>query len=226
VIDVSLSDVPGIPVTVLFTGGCNFNCAYCHNSELIPQTSGTEMPVSRILQKIRGHMTDGYCVTGGEPTIHRDLPDLLSRLRKDGEKHINLNTQGSVPVTLERCLRYLDSVWFDLKAAPSRYPEITGAGPNTWSAVRKSISAVMASGAMLWPRTTYAAGLMVPDDIRIIAQELASLGFKGQYLVQNYVPSAGVRPDSVSRLRPPDRQDVESLRADMPSGITLKLDWR
>ncbi len=225
-IDVSLSDVPGIPATAVFTGGCNFSCAYCHNSELIPLASGIEMPIDRILRKVRGHMTDGYCITGGEPTIHRDLPELLSQLRKEQGKHINLNTQGSVPATLERCLRYLDSVWFDLKAAPSRYPEITGAGPNIWPIVKKSLSMIMASGVMFWPRTTYAAGLMVPDDIRMIADELALLGFRGQYLVQNYVPSAGVRPDSVSKLRPPNREDIECLKTDMPSGITMKLDWR
>ena len=77
VIDVSLVDVPKIPVTVIFTAGCNMDCPYCQNAEIIPLTSGTTMAISDIVDRVRGNFSDGYCITGGEPTIHKDLPDLL-----------------------------------------------------------------------------------------------------------------------------------------------------
>ncbi|MHA2374127.1 MAG: radical SAM protein, partial [Candidatus Thorarchaeota archaeon] len=70
IIDISLVDVPGIPVTVIFTGGCNFDCPYCQNAELISLSSGEDLSPSEIVARARGHLTDGYCISGGEPTIH------------------------------------------------------------------------------------------------------------------------------------------------------------
>ncbi|TFF91459.1 radical SAM protein, partial [Candidatus Thorarchaeota archaeon] len=89
IIDISLVDVPGIPVTVIFTAGCNFDCPYCQNAEIIPLDSGTEMTVEEIVKEAQGHLTDGYCITGGEPTIYKGLPEMLRALREE-EKHINL----------------------------------------------------------------------------------------------------------------------------------------
>ena len=83
IIDISLVDVPGIPVTVLFTAGCNMDCSFCQNAEIIPLESGSEMVISDIVERVRGNLSDGYCVTGGEPTIHKDLPLLLKALKED-----------------------------------------------------------------------------------------------------------------------------------------------
>ncbi|MHA2177560.1 MAG: radical SAM protein, partial [Candidatus Thorarchaeota archaeon] len=76
IIDISLIDVPGIPVTVLFTAGCNMDCSFCQNAEIIPTESGQEMGIPDIVNKLTGNLTDGYCISGGEPTIHKDLPVL------------------------------------------------------------------------------------------------------------------------------------------------------
>ena len=137
IIDVSLVDVPGVPVTVLFTGGCNFDCPYCQNAELIPRKSGDDLAISEIVKRARGNMVDGYCITGGEPTIHKDLPDLLCALKEDGAEHVNLNTQGSVPDVLKECLPYLDSVWFDIKTTPNKYRQISRTRTNPWRRVKK-----------------------------------------------------------------------------------------
>ncbi|UCH04773.1 MAG: anaerobic ribonucleoside-triphosphate reductase activating protein [Candidatus Thorarchaeota archaeon] len=226
VIDISLVDVPGIPVTVIFTGGCNFNCPYCQNSELISSESGTELTVEEVAEKARGHLTDGYCITGGEPTIHKDLPDLLRLLRVDGECHINLNTQGSVPSVLERCLPYLDSVWFDIKTTPDRYPNITRTGGNPWAKVLQSARLVMASDVAFWPRTTYAGDLMTSDEILGVIQILEEIGFLGEYVVQNYVHSSGVREDEAVNLRIPEKEDLNAVFDLLPDGIILRLEWR
>ncbi len=226
VIDISLVDVPGIPVTVLFTGGCNFDCPYCQNAELIPLESGTEMIVEEVARKARGHLTDGYCVTGGEPTIHKDLPDLLKLLREDGDCHINLNTQGSVPSILERCLPYLDSVWFDIKATPDRYPVIVRIGSNPWKKVLKSIKLLMASDIDFWPRTTYAGGLISPEEVLGVAQVLKEMGFEGEYVVQNYVRSAGVRSQESAYLRIPEKEELNPILDLLPDGVEMRLEWR
>ncbi len=226
VIDISLVDVPKIPVTVIFTGGCNMDCGYCQNAEIIPLDSGTEMLIPDIVERVHGNLSDGYCITGGEPTIHKDLPQLLKALRADEAGHINLNTQGSVPDVLEKCLPYLDSVWFDFKTIPERYTEITGVKSDPWSRVLRSIKLLIESDVNFWPRTTYVGQLMNSDEIQKIANLLHELGFQGEYLVQDYKKSTGTRENRVVNFEEPKQSELDPLLDSMPPGITLKLEWR
>ena len=226
VIDISLVDVPKIPVTVIFTGGCNMDCGYCQNAEIIPIDSGTEMLIPDIVERVRGNLSDGYCITGGEPTIHKDLPLLLKALQDDGADHINLNTQGSVPDVLEKCIPYLDSVWFDMKTIPERYTEIVRVKSDPWSRILRSIKLLIESDVSFWPRTTYVGQLMNADEIQGIANILHKLGFQGEYLVQNFKKSSGTREGDVSDFEEPEQSELEPLLDSMPLGITLKLEWR
>ncbi|TFG31686.1 radical SAM protein [Candidatus Thorarchaeota archaeon] len=226
IIDISLVDVPKIPVTVIFTAGCNMDCSYCQNAEIIPLDSGTEIPIHEIVQKVQGNLTDGYCITGGEPTIHKDLPELLKALREDGATYMNLNTQGSVPDVLEKCLLYLDSVWFDIKSVPERYTEITRVKSNPWPRIQKSIQLIMKSKAAFWPRTTYVGKLMNNFEILQIAEMLREIGYTGDYLVQNFLKSAGTRETDVAGFEEPDIKELEDILESIPDGISIKLEWR
>ena len=226
IIDISLVDVPGIPVTVLFTAGCNLACPYCQNAEIIPITSGNEMAIDAIVQQLRGNLTNGYCITGGEPTIQKDLPDLLKQLRSEESKHINLNTQGTVPDVLKKSLAYLDSVWFDIKTIPSSYCKVTRVENDPWSRVERSIMYVIESDVSFWPRTTYVGGLTQPSDIVKISETLSGLGFEGEYVVQNFMKSKGTREADIESFTEPDLDELISVTDLIPEGITLRLEWR
>ncbi|MFW9973801.1 MAG: radical SAM protein [Candidatus Thorarchaeota archaeon] len=226
IIDISLVDVPRIPVTVLFTAGCNLDCSYCQNAKIIALTSGEEMAIEDIVRQLQGNLTNGYCITGGEPTIHKDLPYLLKELRFDDKKHINLNTQGTIPDVLEKSLPFLDSIWFDIKTIPENYGYVTRVHSNPWPKVEKSIKMILDSTVAFWPRTTYVGGLTKPSEILEISQLLHDLGFAGEYTVQNYVKSSGTRPDDVKEYWEPDIDEVKSVLDQIPGGINLQLDWR
>jgi pyruvate formate lyase activating enzyme len=226
VIDISLVDVPKIPVTVIFTGGCNMDCGYCQNAEIIPLDSGDLMAIPNIVEQVRDKLSDGYCITGGEPTIQKDLPLLLKALKEDGADHINLNTQGSVPDVLEKCLPFLDSVWFDVKTVPTRYAEITRVKSDPWPRVLRSIKLLIASEVSFWPRTTYVGKLMKPAEIQEIANLLHDLGFRGEYLVQNFKKTAGTREEIIADFEEAPEEELEPLLETMPPGITLRLEWR
>lgn len=226
IIDISLVDVPGIPVTVIFTGGCNFDCPYCQNASLIPNASGDVMTPSEVVSKVKDFLSDGFCITGGEPTIHKDLPELLKALRDQVGGHINLNTQGSIPSGLERSLPYLDSVWLDLKAAPERCREICRTKDNPWPRIQESIKMIQASDVALWPRTTYVGDLMQPVDISGILAFLKSIDYQGEYLIQNFMASAGVREEEISSLRTPDVHELDEVLSLVPDTIDVRLEWR
>jgi len=224
IIDISLVDVPGIPVTVIFTGGCNFDCPYCQNAQLIPKQSGSETAIQVVVERTKGSLSSGCCITGGEPTIHRDLPVLLKRLRRGAGYHLNLNTQGSVPSVLKSCLPYLDSVWFDIKADPKRYREVVRTTQDPWPDVRRSLDLVMKSDVLFWPRTTYVGNLMFPRDIEAILSFLEEVGYSGEYVVQKYVASAGTRKEEASQLKMPKREEIEPVIAKAPPGIKVRLE--
>ncbi|MFW9807809.1 MAG: radical SAM protein [Candidatus Thorarchaeota archaeon] len=227
IIDISLVDVPGIPVTVLFTAGCNMDCSFCQNASIIPKNSGESMSVSDIVNRLTGNLTDGYCITGGEPTIHKDLPDLLHAIRlEDESKHINLNTQGSVLSVLEQSLPYLDSVWFDIKTTPDKYCEVTRVNQDPWPRVLKSIQLLLESDVCFWPRTTYVGGLTQPAEILEICDLLKEFGFEGDYLVQNFKKSSGTREADVANYYEPNLEELQIVVDNVPSGIHLKLEWR
>ena len=226
IIDISLVDVPGIPVSVIFTGGCNFDCPYCQNASIIPLDSGEEIGLEDLVSRLEGFLSDGFCITGGEPTLQKDLPDFLKLLKTRIGGHINLNTQGSVPSVLKNSLPYLDSVWFDLKSAPERYAEVCRVKNNPWPRVRQSIDLICESSAAFWPRTTFVGHLMSMDDIRRIVELLEELQFEGTYTIQNYVVSAGVREEETSSLDVVSEEAVRSEIETLNPSFEVRLEWR
>jgi len=202
------------------------DCPYCQNAEIIPITSGEEMTIDEIVRKLRGHLTNGYCITGGEPTIQKDLPRLLKELSSEGSKHINLNTQGTAPDVLELSLPYLDSVWFDIKTIPEKYCEVTRVKSNPWPRIERSIQLILDSKTSFWPRTTYVGGLTEPSDILRISEILLEFGYEGEYVVQNFIKSSGTREADVTHFSEPNFEEPKSIIEKIPEGIKLRFEWR
>ena len=130
----SLIDYPGRISAIVFTSGCNFRCGYCHNPGLvIPEQikKSQNVDVPELLDWIRKHkkLLDAVVVTGGEPTLHNQLPDFLDII-KNMNLEVKLDTNGTNPEMLQELIDYhlVDYVAMDLKAplVYSRYREIAG----------------------------------------------------------------------------------------------------
>src|SRR5512137_1755764 len=102
----SLSDFPGKVSAIVFTRGCNFRCPYCHNPELVdPCQYGPEIPEAEVwafLEKRRNKL-EALIVTGGEPTLQKDLSLFLKRAKEMGYL-TKVDTNGSHPDVLERLI--------------------------------------------------------------------------------------------------------------------------
>ncbi|MFX1560022.1 MAG: hypothetical protein ACFFBL_05505, partial [Promethearchaeota archaeon] len=153
-------------------------------------------------------------------------PQLLKELRSEGSKHINLNTQGSVPDGLEKSLPYLDSIWFDIKTIPEEYSLVTRVKNDPWPRVARSIQLILDSDVAFWPRTTYVGGLTEPSDIFRISEVLAEFGFEGEYLIQNFVKTSGTRKVDVESFSEPNLKEPKSIMDQIPEGIQLRFEWR
>ena len=126
----TLLDFPGHVAAIVFTGGCNFRCPFCQNSSLVlsPETLPfiSEAEFEQFLHKRQG-ILDGICVTGGEPTLHTDLPEFLNQIKSFGYL-VKLDTNGTNPDMLQLLLdrKLLDYIAMDIKAGPSNYTHVCG----------------------------------------------------------------------------------------------------
>ena len=101
----TLLDYPGRVACTVFLGGCDFRCPFCHNFELVDGSAQPVMDDAALVDflKKRGGLLDGVAFTGGEPLLHRELPDLLRRV-KDMGFSVKLDTNGAHPDRLRAVL--------------------------------------------------------------------------------------------------------------------------
>ncbi len=120
----SLIDYPGKIVTTIFFGNCNFRCPYCHNSDLVFNKDLQQIDESVLLEYLdkRRGMLDGICITGGEPTLHSDLPDLIRHVKERGFL-VKLDSNGTNPRMLEELFaeNLVDYIAMDIKAPKDKY---------------------------------------------------------------------------------------------------------
>ena len=171
----SLLDWPGKICAVLFLGGCNFRCPYCHNPELM-EMGGTPESISwddlRLFLKERTGWLDGVSITGGEPTIHADLPHLCHKIRDQGMK-VKLDTNGSNPRMLRQILSegLLDYVSMDLKTSFEKYFQVVRR-PVDPDRIRESMEVIISCGVEHEFRSTIVPGLVELSDLRSLAMEM------------------------------------------------------
>lgn len=169
----SMLDWPGKICAVLFLGGCNFRCPYCHNPELLEAgQAGDNIAWDELvlyLRERRGWL-DGVSVTGGEPTIHDDLPSLCAGLKEAGMA-VKVDSNGSRPRLLAEMLSegLLDFVAMDLKTSLERYPQVVRR-PVDPSRIEESMDAIISSGVAHEFRCTVVPGLVGLEDLESLAE--------------------------------------------------------
>lgn len=168
----SLIDFPGRVSAVLFLAGCNFRCPYCHNPDLVlppfPEDLGTPEDALAFLDT-RRNVLSGVVLSGGEPLLREDLPDLAAELRSRGFR-IKLDTNGSFPDRIEDV--GADFVALDLKTAPETYRRVAPGVPDAGERVLESLRIVRSLGVPYELRITCAPGIAEAEEIRILAEHL------------------------------------------------------
>lgn len=168
----SLVDYPGNASAVVFTGGCNFLCPFCHNSGLVysqvPQLSTDE--VMEYLMN-RKKLLDGVVISGGEPTLQPDLVEFIKSVKSLGYK-VKLDTNGTNPKVLKELFsqNLLDFVAMDIKNGPSYYSEITGVKNVSIEKLKESIDLIKTSGVDYEFRTTLVAEFHTKESIMELAK--------------------------------------------------------
>ncbi|MCX7772818.1 MAG: anaerobic ribonucleoside-triphosphate reductase activating protein [Clostridia bacterium] len=166
----SMVDFPGKLSAVVFTQGCNMNCGYCHNRCLIGQAKHEalleERDILSFLERRQG-LLDGVVVSGGEPTLQKDLLDFFIQLRRMGYK-TKLDTNGTNPELLQRLIemKLVDYVAMDIKAPFCKYRQVC-CSPVDTDRLQESIRFLKQGKVDYEFRTTYTPELSDEDLIDI-----------------------------------------------------------
>lgn len=187
----SLIDYPEKISAIIFTQGCNFRCPYCHNPELIDSPSplrGEGIGVRVLLDFLASRIgkLDGVVITGGEPTIHKDLPDFIKQIKNLGFA-VKLDTNGTNPQMLKHLIdaRLIDYVAMDIKAPIEKYNEIVCSDFDT-NNILKSIEILKNSSIDYEFRTTVVKSQLSFNDFERIGQLIEGAS---KYYLQKFVTS-------------------------------------
>jgi pyruvate formate lyase activating enzyme len=159
----SLIDFPNRIASVLFTPGCNLRCPFCHNWKIVldPKPPFLQEEAALRIIENRKKYVDAVVVTGGEPTMHKEVPKFLRKLKEKGFQ-VKLDTNGFYPQVLEECLPYADYVALDVKTSLEKYARL---GAKDTADLLRTIE-ILKSGKVEYEfRTTIVPGFVDAEDI-------------------------------------------------------------
>jgi pyruvate formate lyase activating enzyme len=215
-LETSFVDWPGKLCAVLFLPHCNFRCPYCHNHGLVihPEEYAS-IPLDEILSRLlsfRGWI-DGVCITGGEPTLHRDLPSLIREVKEHGFL-VKLDTNGSNPEMLDELVDSgaIDFVSMDVKAPldPSSYRRLAGCSVEL-DLLWRSIELLKGSRVEHEFRMTVVPGLHQEEDIQTLGHQL-KVG--PRLILQNFNPENPLDP-WLKKTRPYDHAMLKAMEREV-----------
>lgn len=202
----TMLDYPGKVACIVFTGGCNLRCPFCHNALLVTQVDNVVYDEEEIIEylKKRKGLLDGICVSGGEPLLQVGLESFLQRVKELGYS-IKLDTNGTFPARLKGLVEkgLVDYVAMDIKNCKEKYEVTTGTNSFDISKIEESVNFLLSGKVDYEFRTTIVDGLHETQDIVKIGEWIK--GAK-KYFLQNFVDSgnligSGLKAVSLDKLK-------------------------
>jgi len=211
----SLIDYPGKISCVLFVSGCNFRCPYCHNPDLAmgcpkPSRCISERELFLFLERRKGFL-EGVVISGGEPTLLDDLPNLCGKIQQVGYP-IKLDTNGSRPGMVRQLIDggLIDYIAMDIKTDPQQYSQWIQENCR-WEDILSSIEIILSSPLPHEFKTTCIRPLVEPETIACIAGHIQGSAL---YALQQCRDRLVLRPEFVkTRCRPYTSRELLHLKS-------------
>jgi len=169
----SLLDYPKEISSIIWTVGCNFNCPFCYNVDVVKKTTKdiSEKEIFSFLEK-RKKVIDGLVISGGEPLLQEDIASFCEKVKKLGYK-IKIDTNGTFPEKLKELIdkKLVDYIAMDIKAPKGKYSDLAGKKVDI-KKIQKSIDLIRISGVDYEFKTTFVPSLLCKKDIQEIGRWL------------------------------------------------------
>ena len=210
----TLLDYPGKVACTVFLSGCNFRCPFCHNSGLLEQADEEFMTQEELLAFLRKRkgLLDGVCITGGEPTLQKDLGQLLADIKAEGFL-VKLDTNGTRPKVIRELMEknLIDYVAMDIKNCPERYGATVGVSNVTLNNIEQSMQLLLSGGVEYEFRTTVMDELHDEEAMTGIGQWLQRLSPQRKaerFFLQPYVERESVLAPG---MHAPSREKLQNM---------------
>ncbi len=218
----TMLDFPEHTSAIVFTPGCNMRCGYCHNKEFVlPEelkkiSKGfiSEDAVFNFLKERKG-LLDGLVISGGEPTIQKDLKNFIIKVREIGFK-IKLDTNGANFDVLKDLIysNLLDYVAMDVKTSFSAYNELVGNYIDIEN-IKSSIEFLKKNYIEYEFRTTFLKEIHTEN---IIEEMKEMLNGGKRYFLQSFRP-ANVLDSKFVKFSPFTKEEMQNLRGEFSKSI-------
>lgn len=200
---------------IVFLAGCNFRCPWCYSAELVlpekivKQPRLSEKEVFDFLRSRQG-LLDGVVICGGEPTVNKDLPQFLEKIKNLGFL-VKLDTNGSNPKMLKDLVdaKLVDYVAMDIKIAPKNdvYKNLMMEGI-TMDNIKESVEFLKKGNVGFEFRTTIVNTVHKKEDFVEVAKWIG--GENVTYYLQNFVPTKTIDPE-FEKIRPYSKAFFEEV---------------
>ena len=214
-------DFDGKLACTVFLPGCNFRCPFCHNSPLVISNEDniSEQEFFTFLNE-RKSMLNGVCISGGEPTLHKDLPELIKKI-KDLGFSVKLDTNGTNPQMLEYLIenKLIDYVAMDIKNSFVMYSLTVGVNKINLEPIKQSIKMLLKNKVDYEFRTTLIKQYHTVDDIVTCALEIE--GAKKLYL-QKFKDSENCLQKGLTAVSQEDAELYKDIFSDYVENVYLR----
>lgn len=220
-IETSFIDWKGKLSSVIFTGGCNFRCPFCHNRDLVLNHEKIEnIPLDYILVTLRKYRNwiEHVVITGGEPTIHESLFQVAGTLKTEGFK-VKLDTNGSSPHIIKGLVAdgLIDYIAMDVKGPLDKYKRWCGINVDT-ERIIESIQFILPGRVDYEFRMTVVPFFHKLEDVYEVAEYLRDAK---QFFVQGFRPTNTLNP-YFTEIKPFSPQKMEEIKKRVNQILTNK----
>lgn len=206
----TLLDYPKHLAATIFLGGCNYRCPFCHNASLVMNPKDQPIiPEEEVLSTLfsRKHILEGVCITGGEPTLQKELPEFIRKIKEIGLK-VKLDTNGNNPSMIKHLVseNLIDYIAMDIKNSLKKYGTTIGILNFNTTNIQESVSFIMSCGVPYEFRTTVVKELHDKSDFYQIGDWIKG---STSYYLQTYKDSGDILFPGLSSY---SKEDLEGFR--------------